>query len=563
MAERPVFIPSSNDSCLVEEVFLPLHWHSGFAAIQKEKNIVELHSVAKANGIGPLLEVSSKSQRVSGRHLSAFHLKVNTGRDRTVPLECAFQASKVFESGGPYLDLLNVEPREARRDPRLRSSGTLKRFEFQGKSFPLEPKSFFYDWLYINAIYEHRVWLQKLTGYAGFTDIEFNPHKSINCQARSIALFITLLRRNLLDDAISAPENLRKILVRFDYHPDIRPTNSVVSSQSKKSAQISPQDDMFDVQAPSTTGAVNHVDPDDSFSLRAPEGGPPRRGQRLLRTKAKPESVDRVPHRGEWILILEEAALPESSENNDLWGALMKSLKLPLGDYPHLVEAIREGRWRLAKDPRSYIKTVTRRISRAANRSPEDDVTALLNLPANDQTFSFEKAIDLIGLRQGTQASKGTDGVWRRGSGISDEEEVDEEGRPLSQVPYRETLLRFLPSTLKDRVIPFVTVQAALDKFKKLTSEISFPSRHTTEVQWKDWADAAGLDGWEQHVLIFKVNGISRDRALDKQPTDEARRLLQAAWRRFDRSGTKRLLQVAKKKTEKTSRIVRSGTLHK
>src|SRR5688572_17405993 len=59
------------------------------------------------------------------------------------------------------------------------------RFRFNGYSFPLEPKTVFYDWLYINAIYPHREWLQRPCKDAGFTDIEFNPSKSINCQARS------------------------------------------------------------------------------------------------------------------------------------------------------------------------------------------------------------------------------------------------------------------------------------------------------------------------------------------------------------------------------------------
>ncbi len=32
-----------------------------------------------------------------------------------------------------------------------------------------------------------------------FTDIEFNPQKSFNCQARSVAIAVTLLKYNLLD----------------------------------------------------------------------------------------------------------------------------------------------------------------------------------------------------------------------------------------------------------------------------------------------------------------------------------------------------------------------------
>ena len=70
---------------------------------------------------------------------------------------------------------------------------------FEGFKFPLEPKTVFYDWLYINSLVAHRDWLKRLDKYDGFTDIEFNPNKSINCQAKSCALFVSLLHIDLLD----------------------------------------------------------------------------------------------------------------------------------------------------------------------------------------------------------------------------------------------------------------------------------------------------------------------------------------------------------------------------
>ena len=38
--------------------------------------------------------------------------------------------------------------------------------------------------------------------YNAFTDIEFNPKRSLNCQARSAAIFVSLLKNNLLDSAV-------------------------------------------------------------------------------------------------------------------------------------------------------------------------------------------------------------------------------------------------------------------------------------------------------------------------------------------------------------------------
>jgi hypothetical protein len=221
MAERPLFIPTPDSSRLVKELSLRITWHPGFAPSQKKKNIIELHDAAARAGYSPVLEVSTKSEEKVGQRLSAFNLKVHSAVG-VMPLEMAFQGSKVFERGGPYTDLYSVEDaRDAKRDSRLKESGPLKEFRFESFSFPLEPKTVFYDWLYITALYEHRDWLRRhILKYAGFTDIEFNPERSINCQARSCALLVTLLKNDWIDEAVSSPAGFIKLLSSRDYRPD-------------------------------------------------------------------------------------------------------------------------------------------------------------------------------------------------------------------------------------------------------------------------------------------------------------------------------------------------------
>lgn len=205
MAERPIFVPAPEGLPMVKEISFRIVWSPGFAPVQKAKNIKALHQAAAQAGYSPLLEVSTKSDEKVGRHLSAFHLKVRTQEHGDIALESAFQGSKVFVGGGPYTDLYDTDARSAKRDPRLQHSGPLRGFKFEGFSFPLEPKTAFYDWLYVNSIFPHREWLSRLQRYAGFTDIEFNPQKSLNCQARSCALFMSLTKRRLLDQAIESP----------------------------------------------------------------------------------------------------------------------------------------------------------------------------------------------------------------------------------------------------------------------------------------------------------------------------------------------------------------------
>jgi hypothetical protein len=178
------------------------------AVTQKQKSVDSLHAAAaKLPGICKVLEVSSKSRDPLGVALSAFNLTFTTIKHiRTFSVECAFQGSKVFEKGGPYSDIFEKTSREAKRDDRLRSSGRLTGFRFFGVEWGLEPQTAFYDWLYINALKKKPDLTQQLLDYSAFTDIEFNPDRSINCQAYSVALFISLYHRNLLEEATSSKE---------------------------------------------------------------------------------------------------------------------------------------------------------------------------------------------------------------------------------------------------------------------------------------------------------------------------------------------------------------------
>lgn len=182
------------------------------AASQKKKNVVALHEAAAASGMAPLLEISSKSEWEVGQKLSAFYVKVEIDT-KTTTLESAYQGSKVFEKGGPFTDLYSAESRDAKRDPRLRESGRLTAYRFKEVDYPLSPATAFYDWLYITALFRYRDWLEKrLRGFAGYTDIEFNPERSLNCQARSCAAFVALQRRGSLEQAVQSFEFFRELI---------------------------------------------------------------------------------------------------------------------------------------------------------------------------------------------------------------------------------------------------------------------------------------------------------------------------------------------------------------
>ncbi len=224
MAQRPVFLPGDPEHGFVITTSVEFQWFPGFAASQKQKSIASLHHEAQTQiADGSYLEISSKSPELLGTQLSAFQLLVEGFAEYPIPVENAFQGSKVFTSGGPYTDLYRVSPLDAKRDPRIRTPQPVIEFRLPNGVWPNVPRTAFYDWVYIKAIIDAPELLSRIQEYTGFTDIEFNPAKSLNCQARSCALAVALIRHDLL--AIAMED--RDAFIDVCYPNDERPQPSL------------------------------------------------------------------------------------------------------------------------------------------------------------------------------------------------------------------------------------------------------------------------------------------------------------------------------------------------
>ena len=203
MAERPVFIPIEQ-APFVRTQDVEFEWFPGFAKTQKQRSLKSLHREAiTKHGLTCPLEISSKSLQPLGTALSAFYLEMKL----QVPpflacVEVVYQASKVFDDAGPFLDLLHATPRDAKRDDRLCSSGNLRGFLWNDRLCPLEPKTAFYDWVYFRALGDNPQFQDALTQYGFFTDIEFNPERSLNCQAHAAATFVGMRRAGLFPERL-------------------------------------------------------------------------------------------------------------------------------------------------------------------------------------------------------------------------------------------------------------------------------------------------------------------------------------------------------------------------
>lgn len=248
MALRPVFIslPPNDKHLLVREELVNFEFFSGFAIEQKRKSVKSLHrSIDIKYPDAKILEVSTKSSHPIGQRLSAFNLTINI-EGQVYPIENVFQSAKVFENGGPFWDLLGCTPIEAKKDLRLKTSGALKGFRLfdgfedsEGQEFPLTPQTFFYDYIYIQALAQHEELWDTLVSFDHFTDIEFNQQKSLNCQARTVALFVALCKNDKIQDSLEDPELFKTSYQHIDGYLTYGHESKVKTrvSQAKKSGK--------------------------------------------------------------------------------------------------------------------------------------------------------------------------------------------------------------------------------------------------------------------------------------------------------------------------------------
>lgn len=202
MAQRLAFYTTQNNT--VEEKMFNFEWMPGLSVVQKKRSIKNLHNAIN----GKTLEVSTKSDYELGIKLSAFNLMIDD-----IPVECIFQSSKCFTEGGPYTDLIKVSPKEAKRDERLKNSGSLIGFEYDGYFWRLDTNTAFYDYIYINAVKKSfsKNEINEILQYEFFTDIEFNHNKSLNTQARAVAIIKALLQIYGEIPDIGSPEKFLKL----------------------------------------------------------------------------------------------------------------------------------------------------------------------------------------------------------------------------------------------------------------------------------------------------------------------------------------------------------------
>ena len=214
MAKRPIFIPSKKSDEFVNQEEIDFSWSAGFAVSQKQKSIESLHKqVNKKLSLKNLLEISTKSNEEVGKNASAFNLKFSWKNIKSCSIECFYQGSKIFKNGGPFTDLYEKDSMEAKKDKRIKNSGDLIGFSFFGENWEIDFD--FYTWIYLVGLNHNKNVAKELLNYDAFTDIEFNPKKSFNCQAYSAAFYVSLVKNKKISlQQIQSTIDFKKIAAK-------------------------------------------------------------------------------------------------------------------------------------------------------------------------------------------------------------------------------------------------------------------------------------------------------------------------------------------------------------
>ena len=134
------------------------------------------------------LEISSRSSDRLGRDLSAMNLPA-AGDPHGRSVEAVYQAAKCYGDGGPDTRLSRSGYEAKHHDRERRRQGPLAGFQHEGRQWPPETGSAFYDWLWTRSALRHcgHGVVERLQRYEGFTD-QFHRPGAVACQAKTAAI---------------------------------------------------------------------------------------------------------------------------------------------------------------------------------------------------------------------------------------------------------------------------------------------------------------------------------------------------------------------------------------
>ena len=198
MAVRKIYL-SIPEYPYVKEISVTFPWANGSKHQNVQAVLDTFHDVYPDV---PALEVSLASSQPEGIHAAAMKLPLHlAGLGLDAPVGIVYQASKVFENGGPYADLLQCSRQKVSKDTRLQQSGKCIGYRLEDVDFPAEPHHYaFFNWLYACALRQNPETAENVLKFGAFSDLELgSTKKDRNSPARAAAVYAGLAAAGKLD----------------------------------------------------------------------------------------------------------------------------------------------------------------------------------------------------------------------------------------------------------------------------------------------------------------------------------------------------------------------------
>lgn len=186
MAKRILFM-KKNSEPFNEELEIEFDWAPGLNAVCRQRSIDNLQKAA--GRIYPclrILDTSYVSGQKEGVGLSSSNLSITLASGESIPLESAYQGSKMINNMGPYTDLYYTNALKVKSDPRL--NGEVTGFHFEGVDYSAKDPHAFYNWLFCRALSENPELSGQLEKYDAYSNIMV-PVDAEECEARAAAVY--------------------------------------------------------------------------------------------------------------------------------------------------------------------------------------------------------------------------------------------------------------------------------------------------------------------------------------------------------------------------------------
>lgn len=190
------------------------------------------------------------------------------------------------------------------------------------------------------------------------------------------------------------------------------------------------------------------------------------------------------------------------------WKQLLHRLFLPLSHIPAIQSVLEKGRWKSQPDPMAYVR--------------KSSLRSAVRLGIIDVRRNYREVLATdLNCKDADGKSLGHDDRLGAAFHRRDEQFRTGLGADHGSIYDEDDIINRLPGSLLDGNL---------------------------EVKWERVADMAQMDSGERIVLQLQRRGLGRRGALAACYSDEDRKLLEAAWRRFDRKkeALKEVLQSGK-----------------